>query len=67
MSSVFDSVQSGRFFVWFEQALKRFNVTDQEYLEHILPHIHEAHLWNTEIAEKEIRLYRERRSNAAKS
>jgi hypothetical protein len=67
MSGVFDSIPAGRFCVWLDQALKRFNVTDREYLEHILPRIHEAHLWNTDVAEQEIRLYRERRSNAAKS
>ena len=58
---------ASRFFDWLDQAMERYGITDREYLDHILPRIHDAHLWNIEIAEHEIRLYRERRSNAAKS
>ena len=37
--------------------LRRFLVSDQEYVKHILPHIPASQLWCAELAEREIKSY----------
>lgn len=52
-----ESVIAGRFFVRLNELLARFNVTEKEYLDRVLPSIPHSQLWSAEAAERAIRKY----------
>jgi hypothetical protein len=60
MSEVSESVVAGRFMLRLNELLRLFDVTDEEYVRNVLPHIPVAQIWNKERAEREIRAYLDR-------
>lgn len=58
-----ESVAVGRFCLRLNELLERYGLSDEEYLNKILPGINESNIFNQEVAERAIRKYRERKSH----
>jgi hypothetical protein len=64
MASVIELQESNRFMLLLNRLLKQYAITEREYLDHVLPNVPNACIWNIDRAEREIRVYRERKAKS---